>query len=167
MTNTDIYFDTDCLCAFLWVNGESLVIKLYGQIILPKHVYNEISRVPHLVERVNKLINKNQVILMDLSLESDEHKIFLELSETIGDGEASAISLAKQYNGIVASNNLKDVSIYVKKFNLRHVTTGDIMVQAYIRGFISEDDGNVLWKKMLDKRRKLGANSFSEYLKVN
>ena len=48
----------------------------------------------------------------------------------IGKGEAAAIALAKTYNGIIASNNLKDISKYIEKYNLEHVATGDILVAA-------------------------------------
>lgn len=36
----------------------------------------------------------------------------------IGKGEAASIALAKENNGILASNNLKDISIYVEEFHL-------------------------------------------------
>ena len=82
----------------------------------------------------------------------------------IGKGEAATITLARKYNGIVASNNTKDVKFLVKKYNLRHITTGDILVKAYKKGMISKDDGNLIWAKMLKRGRWLSANSFSDYL---
>ena len=53
-------------------------------------------------------------------------------AKIIGKGEAAAIALAKTYGGILASNNLKDISKYVTKYNLRHKTTGEILVVAII-----------------------------------
>ena len=39
-----IFFDTDCLSAFLWVNNESLLPILYpGKIVIPEQVYVELS----------------------------------------------------------------------------------------------------------------------------
>lgn len=39
MTN-DLFFDTDCLSAFLWINDTSILHELYGgQIVLPEPVY--------------------------------------------------------------------------------------------------------------------------------
>lgn len=36
-----LFFDTDCISAFLWVNEESLLEKLYPcKIVIPKEVYN-------------------------------------------------------------------------------------------------------------------------------
>jgi len=70
------------------------------------------------------------------------------------------------YDGVVASNNLSDIGIYIKRVGLKHTTTVDILIEALEKGFIKEDEGNALWASMLAKRRKLGAASFSEYIKL-
>lgn len=42
LTNS-IFFDTDCISDFLWVNNECILEKLYyGKIVIPKEVYNEL-----------------------------------------------------------------------------------------------------------------------------
>jgi hypothetical protein len=46
------------------------------------------------------------------------------------------------------------------------MTTGDILAEAYEKGYITESQGNSLWASMLKKRRKLGAESFADYLKI-
>lgn len=39
-----LFFDTDCISAFLWVKEENIILKLYpGKIILPKPVFNELT----------------------------------------------------------------------------------------------------------------------------
>ncbi len=85
----------------------------------------------------------------------------------IGKGEAAAISLAKEKGGILASNNLRDINIYVQEYKLSHMTTGDIMKKALDIGLITESQGNTIWSNMLSKRRKLGYSSFSDFLKAN
>lgn len=84
----------------------------------------------------------------------------------IGKGEAASIALAKQYDGIVASNNLKDISLYIAQMDLKHLTTGDILLAALERGYITEAQGNTIWTKMLSKRRKLGAANFTAYIQA-
>jgi hypothetical protein len=66
----------------------------------------------------------------------------------------------------VASNNLKDIGSYISEFKLKHITTGDILIEALEKGYITEDEGNAIWASMLTKRRKLGATSFYEYIKT-
>ncbi len=66
----------------------------------------------------------------------------------------------------MASNNLKDIALYVKELGLRHITTGDILMEALDKGLITEVEGNAIWASMLAKRRKLGAGSFTEFLSL-
>ena len=54
-----LFFDTDCLSAFLWVGNQSLVARLYpGRVVIPREVYVEISNpsVPHLKDRVDSMV---------------------------------------------------------------------------------------------------------------
>lgn len=129
-----IFFDTDCICAFLWVNEESLLEKIYaGKIIIPKEVYDEIDRptIPHLKSKINKLIAKGSVVVRCMDITSKEYELYNKLINNsyklIGKGEATAISLAKEYDGILGSNNLKDIEYYINKYSLKHVTTGKIL----------------------------------------
>lgn len=82
----------------------------------------------------------------------------------IGKGEAASLALAKEKNGIIASNNLKDIASYVSEFGLKHYTTGDIMMLAFNKGYITEEQGNIIWSKMILRRRKLGYSTFTDYI---
>lgn len=167
-----IFFDTDCICAFLWINEESLLEKMFpGKIVIPKEVYNEIDRptIPHLKARIDQLIANGSATVMSMDISSEEYSLYRELTtdsgrnKVIGSGEAASISLAKKYNGVLGSNNLKDIICYIDKYSLKHVTTADILVEAFQKNLITEQEGNTIWKKMLKKKRKLGANSFTKY----
>ncbi len=170
-----LFFDTDCLCAFLWVQNESLLPKLYPhRIVIPKPVYKELSKpaIPHLKMRVDALLDQKQASLKEITVGSEEYETYYQLTEApqkgyklIGHGEAASIALAKKYEGIVASNNLSDIMEYLSKYQLRHMTTGDILIDAFYRNMLTEQEGNLLWEKMLAKRRRLGAATFSDYLK--
>ena len=170
-----LFFDTDCLSAFLWVRNESLLPQLYpGKVVIPKPVYTELCRpnTTHLKKRVDVLLGQKLVLIQDIDIDSEEYGTYYQLTEApakghkiIGNGEAASISLARRYGGIVASNNLRDIQVYITEFGLRHTTTSDILVDAYNRGIITETEGNGIWSGMLAKRRRLGAASFTEYLK--
>ena len=168
-----IFFDTDCICAFLWVENESILEKMYsGKIVIPKQVYDEIDRptIPHLKARIDQLINRGVAIVMSMDINSEEYTLYRTLTtcsrdnKVIGSGEAASISLAKKHNGILGSNNLRDIARYVEEFSLKHVTTGDILVEAFRKKLITEEEGNAIWAEMLKKKRKIGASSFSEFL---
>lgn len=168
-----LFFDNDCLAAFLWVNKQDLLAQLYpGRMIVPKPVYTEFDRpsIPHLKERLDLMLDNGEIVVQDIVVGTNEFNLFFQLTESplqrhklIGKGEAAAIALAKEKDGIVASNNLRDINTYVEEFELKHITTGDILIDAFRKNLISESEGNTIWTAMMSKRRKLGANSFTEY----
>lgn len=172
-----LFFDTDCLSAFLWVNNQSLLAQLYpGRIVIPAEVYAELSKptVPHLKTRIDALLNSKDARIEHIQLGTEEYELYRKLVTkpdpghvVIGNGEAAAITLAKEHGGILASNNLRDITIYVSEFCLQHKTTGDILKDALNEGLITEAVGNQLWQSMINKRRRLGYATFSDYLKAN
>ncbi|MDO4501432.1 MAG: hypothetical protein Q4B60_09225 [Erysipelotrichaceae bacterium] len=178
MTKT-VFIDTDCISAFLWVDEENILTKLFSDIIIPKEVYDELShpglnRLKGMKEQIDVLISQNQIQLMHIEYGSEAYRLYEQLSrypkkghKVIGKGEASAISLAKTNNGIIASNNLKDIMSYVDEYNLEYLTTGDIMKMALEKGYINIEQGEKIWSDMLNKRRKLGYPTFSDFLKKN
>ncbi|PHS28847.1 MAG: hypothetical protein COA82_13280 [Alkaliphilus sp.] len=169
-----IFFDTDCLSAFLWVRKENILVKLYsGKIILPEQVYRELShpRIPQLKSRTDALKQSSEIGVETIEVGSEEYELYCRLVnkpeagfKVIGNGEAAAIALAKVRGGILASNNMKDIHGYVEKYRLEHITTGDILLSALERGFITEEEGNTVWAGMLAKRRMLPCNSFSKFI---
>ena len=90
-----------------------------------------------------------------------------QTEKAIGKGEAAGIALAKTYGGILASNNWKDIALYIEKYNLKHIDTGRILIEGLEKGLITEEQGNTVWEQMLNKNRMLPEKSFSDYLKRN
>lgn len=175
MSLTDpVFFDTDCLSAFLWVNNQSLLAQLYpGRIVIPAEVYAELSRpsIPHLKARIDIMLSNHDARIESIQTGTEEYALYRKLVAKpdpghmiIGSGEAAAIVLAKERGGILASNNLKDISVYISEYNLPHKTTGEILKEALLEGLITEAVGNQLWQDMIRKKRKLGYASFSDYL---
>jgi predicted nucleic acid-binding protein len=167
-----IFFDTDCLSAFLWVGKENILVQLYkNRIAVPQQVYDEIVKVPHLKRKTDVLITSKDIMTSRIILGTPEADLYIKLTtnpgidnKIIGKGEASAISLAKYYDGILASNNMRDISPYIELYKLRHITTGNIMVEALNKGLILEGEGNVIWADMIHRQRKLPTLSFSDFL---
>ena len=168
------FFDTDCLSAFLWIHKESILARLYtGRIILPMQVYNELQRVPHLLERVDTLKNNGDLKVDSIVVGSAEYFDYIQMTTTpeagmriIGSGEAAGIAMAKQRGGTLASNNLRDIRPYVEKYDIAHITTGDILIEAMDIGIISEAEGNTIWSEMIRRRRMLPTATFSDYCKL-
>jgi predicted nucleic acid-binding protein len=170
-----IFFDTDCLSAFLWTNKQEILIKLYpGRLKIPEQVYEELSSptVLHLKKRIDVLINgkkfENVRIPDDEGEASDLYFEMLQYHpghKSVGKGEAACVALAKTVDGVVASNNLSDVLYYIRKYNLQHLTTGAILVEALDKRLITINEGEEVWGRMLYYGRAIGANTFSDYLR--
>ena len=118
-----VFFDSDCISSFLWVRYENLLTKLYpGKIVIPKPVYDELSYpgIAHLRARVDTLLSAGQAQVEAIITGTETYALYYQLTVAphgghviIGKGEAASISLAKSSDGIVASNNLKDISSYI------------------------------------------------------
>lgn len=170
-----LFFDTDCLSAFLWVKRQSLLTQLYpSRIVIPIQVYRELSYpgIPHLKARIDSMIEFRKAMIGSFDVGSPEHSLYVKLTsipapghKVIGAGEAAAIAMAKKADGILASNNLCDIAVYVKEYGLKHMTTGDILKEAYDKGLVTMPEAEALWQSMLQRRRKLGYPRFSDFLK--
>ncbi|KLU39570.1 MAG: hypothetical protein AA931_05965 [Peptococcaceae bacterium 1109] len=171
-----IFFDTDCISAFLWVKREDLLVKLkLGRLILPQAVMGELLNpsVPHLGQRARNLLSVGHVETMDIMTGTEEAALFKQMTtkplpglKPIGKGEAAALVLARAHNGIIASNNISDISYYVREYNLPRMTTGYFLGKAYEAGLISDNDANKIWSDMLARKRLLPSPSFSKYYAV-
>lgn len=168
-----IFFDTDCISSFLWTRTERLLIHCFGNdMVIPRQVYNEISTVPHLQQKIDVMVSNGNLTIEDLLVGSQENDLYLDLTDytrsarlpLIGKGEAAAIVLSKKNNGMLASNNFRDIRYYVELYGLDHISTPDIMYKAFSDGLLSITEADSIWTQMVAKRRKLPFSTFSEYL---
>lgn len=168
-----LFFDTDCLSAFLWTDRGSIVTRLYpGRVIVPQSVLDELSRVsaPSFKERVASLTASADVEIRDIGLSSPAFSLYREMTgrpkpgfKAVGRGEAAAMALAVAHQGIVASNNFRDTAAYIRAYGLKYKTTGSILVEAYENALVSEAEANAIWADMLAEGRWIGARSFTEF----
>lgn len=167
-----LFLDTDCLSTFLVVQRENLILQLYaGRIGIPQQVYGELKKYQFTKDRVSALVKAKRVVLYSIDASSDSGDLYLKLTthpdegyKIIGSGEAAAIVLTKQYDGILGSNNMRDILPYIRLYKLKHRTSADIMVDALEQHLINEGQGNAIWREMLQWNRKLPTDTFSDFL---
>lgn len=78
----ELFFDTDCLSAFLWINNTNILHELYGgRIVLPEPVYQELSNpsIPHIKQRTDIMIRNNDVSVKTINTDTEEYKLYAEL----------------------------------------------------------------------------------------
>ena len=178
-----IYFDTDSLSCFLRIDKESVVACCFEEYaFIPMPVLEELSnpefnKKKPIKAQIDVLLKLGQAIPKRL-MDENTLNLYVEIKDTIsfdkkgkkkimGKGESSVIAYAVNDQRTISSNNLKDVSFYVQKYNLKNYKTGDILRFAYNKGYISLAEANTIWKEILSVGQRIGYASFDEFLEKN
>ena len=171
--NKPIFYDTDCLESFLFVDAGHILEDLFSKIIIPEQVYNEImvENTPPVVKTNFKKLKEGFVEIKEITFTSKEYQAYKSIEkgfwsktgQICGSGEAAAIALAHLNNGIVASNNLRDVYEYVESLDIEMITSSMILTQAVKKDIITKNTANSLYISMIDKGMSLPYDSYYEY----
>lgn len=171
--NKPVFYDTDCLECFLFVDAGHILEELFSKIIIPEQVYSEImaENTPAIVKKNFKNLKNRFVEIKEISFLSQEYTtynlikkgLWSKTGKICGSGESAAITLAHLNNGLVASNNLSDVEEYIESLDIELITNSMILSKAVERDIISKENADDLWKGMINKGIKLPKESFSDY----
>ena len=167
MIEPPLVLDADFLSSFAWVGRLDILERLYGEgMILLDEVMNELDRVPHIAKSVQLLIGRGSTKPVSILADAPEA---LELAKLLdagryGSGEAACMAYLKCNDGTLGSNNLSDVKAFCIENEKRLLTTADVLHEAYETGLVGLQEADEIWSKMLSKKRKLPAASFSDYL---
>lgn len=171
--NKPVFYDTDCLECFLFVDAGHILEELFSKIIIPEQVYSEImaENTPAIVKKNFKNLKNRFVEIKEISFLSQEYTtynlikkgLWSKTGKICGSGESAAIILAHLNNGLVASNNLSDVEEYIESLDIELITSSMILSKAVERDIISKENADDLWKGMINKGIKLPKESFSDY----
>ena len=101
-----------------------------------------------IINNFEKMKESGNVFIDEIEYGTEECKLYTYLTQSsannkkIGDGEAAAIALVKCNNGVLASNNMRDISYYIDEYGLKHTTTADILIEALEEGIISNNNNH-------------------------
>ena len=132
-----IFYDSDVLSCFLAIHDVTILKQLFNKVIIPYEVFDELKKASFLAADLNQLINEGFIEIKNRDSDSEEQKLFsslvygYEFDREIGKGEAAAIALAAVYNGILASNNTRDLVEAIRRLGISRIKTGDILVKAF------------------------------------
>ena len=171
----DVFCDSDFLSAFLSVEQLSIPLLLYkNSIVIPQIVVDELLKSGNegYRETLQKVRNMNMVRVEDICVDQDAADLYIKFTDNpdagmkaVGRGEAAVMAMAINKGGVVASNNLKDVLPYIKTYGLDHITTGIVIHKAVLENKITKADADDIWRKMILRNCKLGAETYDEYVK--
>lgn len=173
MKNKPIFYDSDFLICFLEIGEVELLFNLFSKIVIPSPVYLELSKEqsPKIIkDTLKSLIDEKKVEVKELEFNTQEYIKYLCIkkgywtnNKPIGMGESSAMALAIVNNGIIASNNLKDIFEICKEFDVPILTSAIFLAKLYELNFISMNHAERIWKKILDINQILPKGTFGEY----
>ena len=138
--NKPVFYDTDCLESFLFVEAGYILESLFSKIIIPEQVYNELmdKSTPSVVKTNFENLKEGFVEIKEIIFSSQEYTTYKliekgfwsETGKVCGSGESAALALAHLNNGIVASNNLSDVEEYIESLDIELITSSMILTKA-------------------------------------
>ncbi len=168
-----VFYDTDCLECFLFVDAGYILEELFSKIVIPEQVYNELmaENTPSVVKSNFKKLKKGFVETREITFSSHEYTTYSlikkgfwsKTGKVCGDGESAAMALAHLNNGVVASNNLSDVEEYIESLDIDLITSSMILSMAVEKNIVNVDTANGLWNKMVNEGIDLPKDSFSAY----
>lgn len=148
-----------------------------GPILIPQIVYDELKRIENssnrplkwILEKMDSAIKKKTVEVVDFEIGSPEFAEFKKLTSPpmpIGEGEAMAIAFAKSNNGILASNNLKDIQRFVTAGDILNITSDDLLCLFYkkYKGETTPEEIESIRETMRLFGRRISPDSFYELL---
>ncbi len=175
-----IYFDSDFLITFLKPSKNyfylvQAVCKGY-EFIIPQEVYTELlkRRTDSITSKVDTLEQKQ--IVKKYAMKSDEIAAVIKYMlqnprpkcKVMGPGEAAAIALCQANNGILASNNMRDVSLYTELQGIRHITSARLLVHAYETKIIENiEKAEFIWADIIGSGRNMPTDTFEEFYHFN
>ncbi len=164
-----LVLDTDFISSFAWIDRLDILEKMYANnMIVIDEVMFELRRVQHLYDRLGKCIARGS-IKRHFVLASDPEAQYLAHmldSGKYGTGESVCMAYLKYNQGTLGSNNLKDVKDFCVRNDIKLITTADVICEACNRDIVDDVEAETIWSQMLSKKRKLPAQSFSEYLSM-
>jgi predicted nucleic acid-binding protein len=166
-TEPPLVLDTDFVSSFAWVDRMEIIEGLYSnRMIVLEEVMVELERARHLADRVCFSIMHGPIRRMEMMVGSAEALEYIRLhdSDRYGSGEAACMAYAYYHDGIVASNNLRDVKRYCGDRKIQLLTTADVLMQVYEEERLDLNRVDSIWRRMVEKRNRLPAASFAEYL---
>jgi len=90
---------------------------------------------------------------------------YARLIKTFGKGESACIAYCKFNKDILASCNLKDITIYCEENEITYLTTMDFLSEALNEKQLTEQECNDFIRNVKAVGSKLPVNTIDEYLK--
>ena len=154
--------DTTPILSLMKIGHLDLLQSLYGQVLLPEAVYNELVSNPSFADEA-KQINTCKF----LAVERVKNKSSVELLRKISGldaGESEAMILYEEQNAELLLMDEHKGRIVAKRMDIEYIGTAGILMLAYDKQLIAASDVEACLDRMLDQNIRLGKNLCNKIL---
>lgn len=162
-----IILDADVIIHFIKANKILYLPKIYHhRLLLLDIVESELLRHPRMKKYIENLTNRTDIELITFPDDIEIIKEYSYLTDELGkgEGESACLAVAKHKKYIVASSNLKDIKKYCLENGITYITTMDIIVEAWEKGIMSEEECDDFIRVVINKGSHLPCYTIQEYL---
>ncbi len=169
--NKTILIDSDVIRHFIKGKSTEKLSKIFpNNLFILDIVENEICRSKKIRPIVKALISNGVLKRMRFpaSKTTVRNEYFILLSKR-GEGESACMAVARYFDDIIASNNLRDIKAYCNHHNILYLTTTDFLCVAYFKGVMSEAEIDYfLYLNLNDTvKSKIPYQNLQQYLSTN
>ena len=151
-----IVFNIDCLLNFLKVKRSDLLEKEFKRIIISNKVFNTLSNpsIPKYIrDELDLLLEKKFIKIEEINLNTDAFEIYYKIvnnydKKILGESEASSIALAVKNKKTLAFNNQSLIENYLEEYNIKCITTKDILNNLLDKNIISKREFNEILNEL-------------------
>ncbi|NOK86063.1 MAG: hypothetical protein GFH27_549397n11 [Chloroflexi bacterium AL-W] len=159
-----ILFDADVLIHFSKGRALHLLPLLYpGRICVLDQVREELSVGSAAREWVETQIALGNIQGLALPDRLEVIREYAQLHRRMGRGESACLALARYDDRYLASSNLRDIQSYCRQYNIRFVTTMDVLAQVERQGIWRENTCDEFIHSIRKQGSRLPVNSLAEY----
>ena len=167
-TNTEprILLDCDVIIHFTKAGKQLLLPKIFpNRFVILDKVKAELDKRKKGMVALDNFIEWSKIQVIAFPKDVAVMKEYAILKQTMGDGEAACMAVAKHTKDYIASSNLKDIKKYCETNGIIYLTTMDILLEAYHAEILTESECDAFIKEVKAKDSKLinGVDSIVEY----
>lgn len=166
-----ILLDCDVIIHFTKAGQQLQLPKIFpGRFVILDKVKAELDKRKKSIVALENFIEWSKIDVIPFPKDKEIVIEYARLKATMGDGEAACMAVAKTTKDFIASSNLKDIKSYCDYYGIKYLTTMDILLEAYQKGILTEDECDAFIKEVKSKDSKLIAtiDSIRDYeLKLN
>lgn len=154
--------DTTPILSLLKIGHLNLLQFLYGQVLLPEAVYNELVSNPIFADEAKQIST-----CKFLSVERVKNKSSVELLRKISGldvGESEAMILYEEQNAELLLMDEHKGRAVAKKMDIEYIGTAGILMLAYDKQLIAASDVEICLDRLLDQDIRLGKNLCNKVL---